>query len=61
MTAKPDTDIIALRRILAAAKSKRSHHNRQLCHWIEGVFDNTPYFQAALAEMKECRKDGLIL
>ena len=57
---KPDPDVIVLRRVLAAAKRKRTHHRSQLNHWIEGKHDDTPYFQAGLAEMKECRKEGLI-
>ena len=57
---KPDPDVIVLRRVLAAAKSKKSRPKWLIQNWIDGRHDDTIYFQAGLAEMKECRKEGLI-
>lgn len=56
----PDPDVVLVRRVLAAAKQARSRKNNQLRRWKEGEFDNTPYFQAALAEFKAAKKEIIL-
>ena len=64
MTGEPiDPDILVLRRIFAASKTQRKHKAGRgaASHWLSGVRDNEPYFQAGLAALKLCRAEGLIL
>jgi len=55
-----DPDVIALRRIFAAAKMHRSQKNKRVDHYLSGQFDDTPYFQAGLAQLKKCREEGIL-
>lgn len=58
----PDPDVNTLRRVFVAAKSarKRQNQNKQMTRWLGGELDDSPYFQAGLAQLKKCRAEGML-